>query len=201
MSFFNDAAAIIFKQPFNQKIGKLAIDILDGRIISESTEITSNPVEGGYTNDNIKRIPTEISFTAKMSAFSLKNSIISQVSSLAKGRIPNRLKEAHDELYRLYNDQEPISLVSKYKTYDNMFMKDLSFPSEAGDGEVLRFNVVFQEINIVTSQLVSIDNAKIKNDNAKKQTNFGRQVGDNKTPAPAVNTGTITFGQFVKTLF
>lgn len=201
MSFFTEAAAIIFKSPFKQKIGKLSIDILNQRSISEKSDVTKNPIEGGFNSDNIKRQPTIISFTATISAFSLNNSVVSQLTSLAKGKIPNRLKEAHDELYRIYDKQEPITLVMKYKTYENMVMSMLDIPSEAGDGEVLRFSVTFEEVNIVESQLITIDNSKIKNDNAKKQSNFGRQTGGSKTPAPAVAPSQLTFGQFVKSLF
>lgn len=202
MSFFSDAAAIIFKTPFKQKVGKLEIDILDSRGISEKSTISANPIEdGSFITDNIRRESTEISFTARISSFSLNNSVIKQVSSLIKGKIPNRLKDAHDELYRLYDAQEPITLVTKFKSYDNMVMTSLDFASGAGDGEVLRFSVSFKEVQIAESQLVSVANSKIKNETAKKQSSFGRQVGGTATPAPAVSTGNITFGQFVKTLF
>jgi len=80
-------------------------------------------------------------------------------------------------------------------------MTNLDMPAEAGDGETFRFTVTFQQINIAESQLVSIDNSRIKKDSAKKQSNFGRQVGGTKTPAPAVKPSTITLGQFVKSLF
>lgn len=201
MSFFTEAAAIIFKSPFQQKIGKLSIDILDQRGISEKSDVTKNPIEGGFNSDNIKRQPTVISFTARISSFSLKNSVVSQITSLAKGKIPNRLKEAHDELYRIYEEQEPITLVMKYRTYESMVMSMLDIPSEAGDGEVLRFSVTFEEVHIAESQLISIDNSKIKTDNAKKQSNFGRQTGGSKTASPAVKPSSLTFGQFIKSLF
>lgn len=202
MSFFSDAAAIIFKTPFKQKVGKLEIDILDSRGISEKSTLSSNPIEdGSFITDNIRKEPTEISISARISSFSLNNSVIKQVSSLIKGKIPNRLKDAHDELYRLYDAQEPITLVTKFKSYENMVMTSLDFGSDAGDGEVLRFSVSFKEVQIAESQLVSVANSKIKNETAKKQSNFGRQVGGAATPAPAVSTGNITFGQFVKNLF
>jgi hypothetical protein len=202
MSFFTEAAAIIFKTPFRQKIGKIEIDILDNRAISERSTLASNPIEdGSLITDNIRRENTEISFNARMSSFSLNNSLISQISSLASGKIPNRLKEAHDELYRLYNSQNPIILVSKYKSYKNMIMTALDFASDPGDGEVLRFAVSFKEIQIAESQLVTVANSKIKVDNAKKQSNFGRQVAGTTTPAPLENPGNITFGQFVTSLF
>lgn len=201
MSFFTDAAAIIFKQPFVQKVGKIEIDILEAIGIDEKTTLTNNPIEGGFNTDNAKDEPTEIRLSARISAYSLKNSVISQISSLARGKIPNRLKDAHDELYRIRTEQEPITLVTKYRSYDNMFMTSLSFSRDAGDGEELKFSVVFSEVRIAESQLVSIENSRIKTDNAKKQSSFGRQVAGDKTPAPALKPSNITLGQFVKSLF
>lgn len=199
MSVFTDAAAIIFKEPFTQKIGKLEIDIVLQRGITERTTISNNPIEGGFNTDNVVDEPTEITLTCIISSFSLKNSKLKQISSLAKGKIPNRLKDAHDELYRLNAEKEPVTLVMKYKSYPDMFMSLLDMPSEAGDGETFRFTVTFKKINIVESQLVSIDNSRIKKDSAKKQSSFGRQVGGTKTPAPALKP--ITLGQFIKSLF
>ena len=199
MSVFTDAAAIIFKEPFTQKVGKLEIDIVLQRGITERTTISNNPIEGGFNTDNVVDEPTEITLTCIISSFSLKNSKLKQISSLAKGKIPNRLKDAHDELYRLNAEKEPVTLVMKYKSYPDMFMSLLDMPSEAGDGETFRFTVTFQKINIVESQLVSIDNSRIKKDSAKKQSSFGRQVGGTKTPAPALKP--ITLGQFIKSLF
>lgn len=180
MSFFTDAAAIIFKQPFTQSIGKLEVDIVNFRSISEKKIIMNNPIEGGFNTDNIKDEPTEISITGIISKFSLKNSKIKQITTLASGNIPNRLKEAHDELYRIFKAGEPISLVMKFKTYSNMVMSNLDMPNDATDGDTFRFIATFKEVRIVESQSVSSKNSKIKTDNAKKQTNFGRQTGQTK---------------------
>lgn len=199
MSFITDAAAIIFKQPFTQKLGKLDIDIVQSRNISEKSSLTNNPIEGTFNSDNLLDESTEISITAKISKFSLKNSKIKQISSLIQGKIPNRLKSAHDELYRIKEAREPIQLVMKFKTYNSMVMTSLEMPNEAGDGESFRFTATFKEARIVESQLVSLKNSRIKLDSAKKQSSYGRQTGTSKTFTPAQPK--LTLGQFVKSLF
>jgi len=198
MSFFTNAAAIIFKEPFSQKIGKLEVDITSSRSISEKVSLTNNPIEGGFNTDNAKDEPTEITISGIISKFSLKNSKISQLTTLAKGNIPNRLKEAHDELYRIFMAKEPIRLLMKFKYYDSMVMTNLDMPNDATDGESFRFTAIFKEARIVESQLVSLDNSRIKTDSAKKASSFGRQVGEQKsfTPKPK-----ITLVQFVRSLF
>jgi hypothetical protein len=198
MSFFTNAAAIIFKQPFTQKIGKLEVDITSSRNISEKVSVTNNPIEGGFNTDNVKDEPTEIVITGIISKFSLKNSKIKQITTLASGDIPNRLKEAHDELYRIKNEKEPITLVMKFKSYSRMILANLDMPNDANDGETFRFTAIFKETRIAESQLVSLDNSRIKTDSAKKQSSFGRQVGDSKNFTPPSK---ISLGQFIKSLF
>lgn len=79
-----------------------------------------------------------------------------------------------------------------------MVMTNLDMPNDANDGETFRFTATFKEARIVESQLVSIDNLRIKTDSAKKESSFGRQVGESKDFAP---TSKISLGQFIKSLF
>lgn len=196
-----ELATLIFKSPFKQQIGKLEIDILDNRSVTEKRQITSNPVESGArTTDHIIDEPTQISFSARISKFSLNNSKLSQLTSLAKGKIPNRLKDAYDELYRIKDEKEPITIITKYRSYENMMISDLNFSDDSGDGEILKFSISFQQIKIVESQLVSIPNSRISIETAKKQNAYGRQTSK-KLIAPPKPEENITFGQFVKSLF
>ena len=198
MSIFSGAATLLFKQPFTQKVGKLEVDIITSRNISEKTAVSNNPVEGSFNTDNSKRQPTEISISGIISKFSLKNSKVSQVTSLLSGSIPNRLKDAHDELYRIKDDEEPITMVMKYKSYPNMLITSLDFPEEANGGETLRFTLTLKEVRIVDSQLTVLSNFKIKTDSAKTKSSFGRQVGGKK---PFTPKSKITLTQFIKSLF
>lgn len=199
---FGSLVSLIFKIPFKQKIGKLDIDILDSRRIVERSIITSSPIESGsYINDHIIDEPTEISITGRISKFSLNNSKLSQLSSLVKGKIPNRLKDAHDELYRLKEEKEPFILITKFKAYEDMIISSLEFLSDPNDGDVLKFSVVFTKLNIIESQIVSIPNSRILSESAKNLSSFGRQIAKPITPSPAVSSKNISFGQFIKSLF
>jgi hypothetical protein len=198
MSFFTNAAAIIFKQPFTQKIGRLEIDIVSSRSISEKVALTNNPIEGGFNTDNVRNEPTEIIIAGIISNFSLKNSKIKRISELASGNIPNRLKEAHDELYRIFKNKEPVDLVMKFKNYSNMVMTSLDMPTNANDGDSFRFTATFKEARIVFSQTIATSNLTIKTDSAKKQSSYGRQVGENKVFTPDSEINLI---QFIKSLF
>ena len=175
MSFFTNASAIIFKKRFTQQIGKLEIDIVSSRNITEKVALTSNPIEGGFNTDHARDEPTQIIITGVISTFSLNNSKITQLTTLGTGEIPNRLKEAHDELRNIKDAKEPINLIMKYRTYSSMVMIGLDMPNDATDGESFRFTATFQEARIVTSLLMSTDNSKISLDSAKKKSSYGRQ--------------------------
>ena len=195
MSSFTDEAAVLFKEPFTQKIGALIVDIITLRNITEKMSVTSNPIEGAFTTNNARFLPVEIEINGIMSKYSLRNSLIRR--ALSGGRKPNTLKDAHDELYRIFVSKEPIELVTKYKSYKNMIMSQLNIATNIGDGDTLRFNTTFTEARIVSSQLVTIDNSQIKTDTAKKQTAVGRQAGATKDFSPT-ETGTIGLGTFLK---
>ena len=192
MNFISDAAKIIFKFPFQQQveaeaIGFIDLDLVDSRNVSERTEISTNPIEQGFINDNAIHSPTEITLTGRMSEFSLKSSILSangvaNATSLLSGKGSiNRLQQAHDLLYQIRDRKQPITLKFPRKEYTNMFLVGLDLPNEVNDGKVLRFNLLFRQINIVSSQLVQIENPKIKTQNAKKKSDFGRQTTSSKT--------------------
>lgn len=206
MSFVSDVASLIFKQKFSQKVGRLDIDIVSSRAVSETLTITNNPVENGFVSDHVKKEPTEINMSGIISKYSLRNSIITSVTSLITNSLPNRLKDAHDELYRLFYEQEPITLVLKYKSYSNMVLTNLDMPEDPLDGETFRFNLNFKEVRIVQSQLVSLENSKIKDDTAKQKTSYARQTtSPTSTPTadttPTTDQSTITLTQFIKSVF
>lgn len=79
-----------------------------------------------------------------------------------------------------------------------MVMTNLDMPNDANDGETFRFTATFKEARIVFSQTIAISNLTIKTDSAKKQSSFGRQVGESKDFTPPSK---ISLGQFIKSLF
>ena len=193
ISEITNKAKIIFGR-FEQKIDVIELDLVSSRSISEKTEITQNPVEGGFINDHIRDEPTEIVITAIISKFSirLRNlgqanlGVITTAQSFLSGGSPtrqqNRLQVVHDQLYALKDKKEPITLKMPRKDYFNMFLTSLDFPNDPNDGESLRFTASFKEVRFATSQTVAVDNSKIKTDSAKKKVNLGRQTAKPITP-------------------
>lgn len=192
ISEITDKAKIIFGR-FEQKIGVIELDLVSQRSISEKTEITQNPIEGGIINDHARIMPTEISISAVISKFSIRISnyaqanlgVLATAQDIFTGKNPqrqqNRLQVVHDQLYKLRDTKEPITLKMPRKDYNNMFLASLDFSEDSNTGESLRFTASFKEVKFATSQLALVDNSKIKNENGKKKINLGRQAANPTT--------------------
>jgi len=195
MSFISSTASLIFEQPKKYQLGKLDIDIVKSIDITEEKKYTQNPVDTIFISDNAQRMPTKINFTGVISQYSIHNSFFTQLA--ASDTENDRLKSAHDELYRLYDENVKLSLDLKHKVYDNMYLTNLSMPKRPDDGISFTFILTFQEIIIVESQTTTLNNSLIKTDNAKKKENFGKDAGVEKelTPeSPAFTSLTESFG-------
>lgn len=211
ISEITNKAKIIFGR-FEQKIDVIELDLVSSRSISEKTEITQNPVEGGFINDHIRDQPTEIVITAIISKFSirLRNFAQANLGAITTAqsfltaptpdkqpqRQQNRLQVVHDQLYALKDKKEPIILKMPRKDYENMFLASLDFSDDPNTGESLRFTASFKEVKFATSQTTTIDNSKIKTQSAKKKENIGRQTANPATPA--IPTKPIGLWDFIK---
>lgn len=183
MTILTNSASLIFKQGnFQQKIGKLDIDVVTGKKVSKKVALTNNIIEGSFVTSNARKLPTEIRIDGLISEYSIKRSLLARLTS--SNDISNILKDAHDELNRIIDAEEPITIVMNYKAYKNMIMTDFDMPSDPGDGVIFKFSAQFKEARIVSSQLVNVDNSVISKDSAKKKTSLGRKVGTEKVVAP-----------------
>jgi len=199
MSLISKGAAILFGNDFKQKIGIINLDIVDNREVTESMTISKNPIEGSFNSDNIKKDPASIIISATISSYPIHLSPTERLKSVSfNGSLPKRLQEAHDELIRLKDEGEPIELVTKYKVYENMVIVSITHSENSSTGEAFVFDITFSEVNIVSSQNVTIENLRIKNLSAKKKTSFGESSGGDKAVASKPK---ITLWQFIKESF
>lgn len=207
-TIIGDIARLVFigKKSFFQKLGTIELSLVTNRLIQESSTVTTNPIEdGSYVNDHVIKNPTNLSITGLVTEATLKNSILSRGLSLENPLLyENNLQDVHDEIYRLYNAREPISIVTPFKTYDNMVMTDLSIPSDIRTSTVFTFTASFVEIVIVSSKIVAVNNQLIKSDNAKQKENKGKQTAEKATDEQAENVKKIeeiTLFEGVKLIF
>lgn len=177
MAIFNNLSSLIFRNGFDrQKIGTIEFDILGSRNISNNSSITTNPIEGGGTiNDHIIDEPIEISLTGLISEYSIRNSLLSSAVTLSNPFTSsvNRLKEAEEELSRIKSERELLTVLTPYRTYENMILKDLSISWSADTGKSFNFSCILKKLNIVETEVIFINSAF---ENANATSNFGKQI-------------------------
>ena len=180
MAILEGLSSLVFRNGFDrQKIGTVEFDILDSRDISDNSSLTSNPIEGGGSiNDHMIDNPIEISLSGKISEFSIRNSLLSNALTLTNPLTSNssRLIDAEEELQRLKKEREPLSIVTPYRTYTNMYITSLNIPTGTNTGKAFVFNCVLKQAEIAETQTIAVVNSAIATDNAKEQSNFGKQA-------------------------
>jgi hypothetical protein len=72
------------------------------------------------------------------------------------GDTDNPAKVAHDALLNLLETSEILTITTKTRVYENMVMTNLSMPVDTTTGQALKFTATFQEIRIVTADLISL---------------------------------------------
>ena len=201
LNFVSDAAKILFKSPFKQKIGKIEILLISSRETTKSASLTKNPIEdGSLVSDHIVRENDQVVLTGKISEFSVQNSILSSALRLENPFKFNsaKLDDVYKELVRIFEAREPIDLILPREKFKNMVLTNLRFPESPGSAKVLIFDATFEKANIVFSETRLLTNSKVSLPRARQKTSFGNQVSAPATPAPK---STITLTEFFKGIF
>ena len=93
----------------------------------------------------------------------------------------NRLQTVHDLLVSLHDSRQVISISSQYKVYSNCIITSLSIPRNAQIGDSLSVSITLEQIQIVTSQFVTVSQALV--DAAARNQNKGQKTGvDSNNP-------------------
>lgn len=165
-----------FQTKFGNSYGNIELDAALDETHDWSAEATSNPVEDGAPiTDHV----IEKSDKLRIKGFVTDTPLIASQS--ITGKINNsdggsRTQPVFDLLYRLLKLREPMTVYTKYKTYDNMIMTDLQIPRASGQGEAIEFTAEFLNIRKVATQVVDVP----KGINSKKTAKTSKALG-NKT--------------------
>ena len=94
----------------------------------------------------------------------------------------SRIENSFRYLSELHRNRNPIRIVTDYELYENMVMTDFNVTQNTQSGDSLNFNATFEQIKIITNQLViaSIE-SKVSDEyksSAKKSTKLGKQNAD-----------------------
>lgn len=87
-------------------------------------------------------------------------------------------KEAFDQFEKIYDEKRPVIIITGLKKYEDMVMEDVSFPRTSETVASLKFIAFFRQINIVTTEYVTVPNTKQDVTlGAEAKKNVGKQSG------------------------
>lgn len=151
----SEFARFLFQLPRAKGIGNVEIDAFISENHEYRSSISRYPIEeGGDISDNIVNDPVSVSI----------DGIVGVSTSLFTVFQLNRPLNAFNELTRIRENKELVTLVTGLKVYNNMHIQDLRFPRNAQNGGALTINATLVQANIVASQFEVIPNASLGGD-------------------------------------
>lgn len=118
--------------------------------------ITSHKVETGASiSDHAYLEPAEITFDIEVSG-AKQNSTNRKISRFDEGSSSDRTVNAYKILKNAQEDRTFLTVITKYETYENMLVSELSVEEEADSFGILRATVTLKQVLLATSQKVKI---------------------------------------------
>lgn len=144
--------ANIFFSNRQKKVGAIEIDTFTSENHELSSNVTQYPVEnGGDISDHITNNPD---------AFS-GNAVVMPVKLINPDTTKNRAKDAYEELKRINDDKEVVTIVSGLRVYENMHLNSISIPRSSETGNSLVFDISATQIRIANSQTTTIPKSQL----------------------------------------
>lgn len=154
-------------------IGGLAMDVTLSVVHQRTAEATSFPIEDGSTiSDHVFTQPERI----RIEGFVTDNPAL-----LFQFRSEPRAQNAFDTLDQLWKSRERVRLQTRFKTYDDMVIVDLTLPETRE--RALRFIAELQKIRTVASELREIPELAI--DEGSRDIGAGSREAGRQPPQPA----------------
>lgn len=167
-----DPLSVLFVQDPGRRvtIGSIVVDATVRERHEYSAAVTDHPIEeGGFITDHIYENPRIVTVEGEIT-----DSPVMFFSVL--GGLSNRRVEAYDQLVKLYQQKDIVTLVTGLKIYTDMVIQNLVFPREQNTGKRLQFTAEFKEVRKVSSQVVGVVNASAENeDKVSGSKDLGRQ--------------------------
>jgi hypothetical protein len=153
----------------------IELDANLNEISSSSHQVTDHPVEDGSNiSDHIIKDPEELQIDGLIT-----NTPSSLVDALSASS--TRAEDAYDELKTLQENQEPVSVFTSKREYENMVITRLARTRNSGVGEAVQFSISLREIKTVQSEVAEVP---VRTDNTgKAKRNLGPKPVKDATDA------------------
>ena len=165
-------------QRVNPETGQVAeiieLDVTLDVNLSHTMTVTSFPVEkGAAISDHAQKQADVVSFRALVSSTPLRFISFTPIIGDARPRA------AFEILTEVQESKERVRIVTDLKTYDSMMLVSLVAPRRKDTKHALMFTATFQEVRIVSSQIVTLPPEEQVQETATK-----KEDGGKVTPPP-----------------
>lgn len=140
----------LFYKAEGYSVGEVVFDLLLDEGHALENDITSHNVEdGSKISDHIKNRLRVGSLTGAVYNYSIqKQPTFLGATGSTVTALPNRALTAFDALKLLWRSRETVKIVTTIDTYDSVAIASIT-PTRENAGEVLEFNITFQELKKV----------------------------------------------------
>jgi len=168
-------AQLIFKE--GNFIGNIEIDAILDESASSRATATKNPVEkGADTTDHIRLEPMTFSSTGIVSDTPVR--LLGNLVNIFKNSGYRISQQTWDKLLKLQAQREPFTLVQGLRSYDNIFIEELSYRQDKDTNNVLLFTCRMSEILFVGQNEVNAQTITERTtyDRTTPLLNLGRKI-------------------------
>lgn len=132
---------------------------------SANLTVTQHPVQSGASiSDHAFMEPDEVSVEIGM-------------SDAASGASDSHSVNAYTQLRAIMELREPVTLITRLKTYSNMIVTSISAPDDYKTMNALRASIYFQQINIVSVSTVTVQET-VTSSKSNTETSEKKSSGD-----------------------
>lgn len=151
---------------------------------SAGVEITKHPIEeGANPTDHARVLPFKISVEGMLTNTPLgaetraaRGVTKDAASSTGAVGAAGPAQRSMSALEKIRTDRRAVTVVSDFRTYENMLISMIEVPRDAKNGEAIRFTITMEEIRFVRSEVARVD---VLNRPKKKPT---KKVDQTKKP-------------------
>lgn len=161
----------------NARIGEITIDASVSETHTMTATVTTHPVErGSDITDNVYKNPDAISMTGVISDTPIGVSPGDGTRKPKPGPGLTRAQAGYEELKRIVDDREVITIFTTLREYENMVLSNFVVNRAATTANAIHFSVDATQIRLVESKIVKAP--RPKKGRGKNTKNKGKQPAD-----------------------
>lgn len=148
-------------------VSEIPIDVCKSRTYRYAAQVTDFPVESGASiTDHRRKQPAVIDLEGLVSAAPLvaAGSALGLTgdSTVQAAGAPALLQSAHDALLDVHDKGTLLTIVTDYRTFENMVLESLEITRSKETGKVFEFRATFKQITIVSTSAAALPASVLK---------------------------------------